>query len=44
MLIVPDALIGVHCTHGVNRTGYFICNFMKDRLKISGVNALKGKM
>ncbi|GLG93059.1 Uncharacterized protein GBIM_00562 [Gryllus bimaculatus] len=23
-----DALIGVHCTHGVNRTGFLICSFM----------------
>jgi len=22
---VTDELIGVHCTHGVNRTGYLIC-------------------
>ncbi|XP_075221748.1 RNA/RNP complex-1-interacting phosphatase homolog [Lycorma delicatula] len=28
----PDALIGVHCTHGVNRTGYFICRYMIQRL------------
>ena len=21
----PEALIGVHCTHGINRTGYLIC-------------------
>ncbi|KAL0620305.1 RNA/RNP complex-1-interacting phosphatase [Plecturocebus cupreus] len=21
-----DKLIGVHCTHGLNRTGYLICN------------------
>lgn len=25
---VSDGLIGVHCTHGVNRTGYFICRFV----------------
>ncbi|XP_060526903.1 RNA/RNP complex-1-interacting phosphatase [Cylas formicarius] len=29
-----DALIGVHCTHGLNRTGYFICRWMVERLKI----------
>ncbi|KAF5295286.1 hypothetical protein FQA39_LY13151 [Lamprigera yunnana] len=23
-----ENLIGVHCTHGLNRTGYFICNYM----------------
>ncbi|KAE8744553.1 hypothetical protein FOCC_FOCC008793 [Frankliniella occidentalis] len=27
-----DGLIGVHCTHGVNRTGYFICKYMIERL------------
>lgn len=26
----PDALIGVHCTHGLNRTGFFICRYMVD--------------
>lgn len=24
----PTKLIGVHCTHGLNRTGYFVCSFM----------------
>lgn len=23
-----DKLIGVHCTHGLNRTGYFVCAYM----------------
>ncbi|XP_053695782.1 RNA/RNP complex-1-interacting phosphatase homolog [Sabethes cyaneus] len=23
-----DKLVGVHCTHGLNRTGYFICAYM----------------
>ncbi|CAH8519529.1 unnamed protein product [Schistosoma intercalatum] len=23
----PDGIIAVHCTHGVNRTGYLICRF-----------------
>ena len=22
-----DGLIGVHCTHGLNRTGYLICRY-----------------
>lgn len=22
---VADKLIGVHCTHGLNRTGYLVC-------------------
>uniref|UniRef100_E1BCH4 RNA/RNP complex-1-interacting phosphatase n=1 Tax=Bos taurus TaxID=9913 RepID=E1BCH4_BOVIN len=25
-----DRLIGVHCTHGVNRTGYLICRYLID--------------
>ena len=24
----PNALIGVHCVHGVNRTGYMICRYL----------------
>eukprot|EP00112_Aurelia_sp_Birch-Aquarium-sp1_P009984 Seg2155.2 transcript_id=Seg2155.2/GoldUCD/mRNA.D3Y31 product="RNA/RNP complex-1-interacting phosphatase" protein_id=Seg2155.2/GoldUCD/D3Y31 len=24
----PETLIGVHCTHGLNRTGYLICRYM----------------
>lgn len=23
-----DKLVGVHCTHGLNRTGYFVCAYM----------------
>jgi len=25
-------VMGVHCTHGINRTGYIICTFMVERL------------
>ncbi|XP_059823607.1 RNA/RNP complex-1-interacting phosphatase-like [Hypanus sabinus] len=25
-----DKLVGVHCTHGVNRTGYLICRYLVD--------------
>ncbi|XP_070621573.1 RNA/RNP complex-1-interacting phosphatase [Erythrolamprus reginae] len=25
-----DKLIGVHCTHGVNRTGYLVCRYLID--------------
>ncbi|XP_012541148.1 cleavage and polyadenylation specificity factor subunit 6 isoform X2 [Monomorium pharaonis] len=27
-----DELIGVHCTHGVNRTGYLICRYLIQQL------------
>ncbi|XP_030749971.1 RNA/RNP complex-1-interacting phosphatase [Sitophilus oryzae] len=36
-----DALIGVHCTHGLNRTGYFVCSWMLDRLKIDPEEAIR---
>jgi len=35
-----DLLIGTHCTHGVNRTGYLICRYMIDRLQIAPEDAL----
>ncbi|CAG5135393.1 unnamed protein product, partial [Candidula unifasciata] len=27
-----DHIIGVHCTHGVNRTGYLICRYMIEEM------------
>ncbi|KAK5984588.1 RNA/RNP complex-1-interacting phosphatase [Trichostrongylus colubriformis] len=27
-----EKLIGVHCTHGLNRTGYLICRYLIDRM------------
>ncbi|KRZ78527.1 Uncharacterized protein T10_9291 [Trichinella papuae] len=27
----PNSVICVHCTHGVNRTGYFICKYLIER-------------
>jgi len=27
-----EKLIGVHCTHGLNRTGYMVCRYMIERL------------
>jgi mRNA-capping enzyme len=29
----PDYHIGIHCTHGFNRTGLIICSYLADRLK-----------
>ncbi|XP_073531794.1 mRNA-capping enzyme isoform X3 [Phyllobates terribilis] len=28
----PDELIGVHCTHGFNRTGFLICAFLVEKM------------
>lgn len=36
-----DALIGVHCTHGLNRTGYLICKYMVERSGISANTAIE---
>ncbi|XP_058802397.1 uncharacterized protein LOC131670650 isoform X2 [Phymastichus coffea] len=36
-----DEIIGVHCTHGVNRSGYLICRFLTQQLGWSHSNALK---
>ncbi|KTG31169.1 hypothetical protein cypCar_00018612 [Cyprinus carpio] len=33
-----DKLIGVHCTHGLNRTGYLICRYLID---VDGMNPQK---
>ncbi|CAO1416991.1 unnamed protein product [Diamesa serratosioi] len=37
----PDRLIGIHCTHGVNRTGFFVCAYMVLCLNIKPNDALK---
>lgn len=35
-------MIGVHCTNGVNRSGYLICRFLIDRLGWSSHDAIDG--
>ncbi|KAL4232403.1 RNA RNP complex-1-interacting phosphatase [Mactra antiquata] len=35
-----DSLVGVHCTHGVNRTGYVVCRYMVDKLEMKATEAL----
>ncbi|XP_070389458.1 RNA/RNP complex-1-interacting phosphatase-like [Dermacentor albipictus] len=37
-----DKLVGVHCTHGVNRTGYVVCRYMVDKLGIAPATAIEG--
>jgi atypical dual specificity phosphatase len=27
-----EYFLGVHCTHGLNRTGYLICRYMVEKL------------
>ncbi|XP_074642131.1 RNA/RNP complex-1-interacting phosphatase-like [Tubulanus polymorphus] len=34
-------LIGIHCTHGVNRTGYLVCRYMIDRMNFDAETAIK---
>lgn len=36
-----ETLIGVHCTHGLNRTGYMVCRYMRDRLGVPAKDAIK---
>ncbi|XP_058982231.1 RNA/RNP complex-1-interacting phosphatase isoform X2 [Musca domestica] len=36
-----DKLIGVHCTHGVNRTGFLICNYMVSEMSIAPNDAIE---
>ncbi|XP_065213797.1 RNA/RNP complex-1-interacting phosphatase homolog [Planococcus citri] len=33
-------LIGVHCTHGINRTGFFICSYMINKLGYNSEKAI----
>ncbi|XP_067938000.1 RNA/RNP complex-1-interacting phosphatase homolog isoform X2 [Watersipora subatra] len=36
-----DGVIGVHCTHGVNRTGYLICKYLVEREQMDPEKAIK---
>ncbi|KAI7901115.1 Alpha/Beta hydrolase protein [Cokeromyces recurvatus] len=38
---IPDAQIAVHCHYGFNRTGFFICCFMIEKLGVSVPDALR---
>lgn len=37
----PDKIIGVHCTHGYNRTGYLIISYLVNRMNYQIDDALK---
>ena len=36
-------MIGVHCTHGVNRTGYMVCCYMISKLGFAPDQAIAGE-
>lgn len=38
-----DKLIGVHCTHGLNRSGFMICRYMIEEMKIPPIDAISGE-
>ncbi|PVD30540.1 hypothetical protein C0Q70_09808 [Pomacea canaliculata] len=35
-----NILIGIHCTHGVNRTGYLVCRYMIEKLNFQPDDAI----
>ncbi|AFY62938.1 protein tyrosine phosphatase 1 [Samia ricini nucleopolyhedrovirus] len=38
--LCPGMLVGVHCTHGVNRSGYLVCRYLVDRLGVPPADAV----
>ncbi|XP_069812896.1 RNA/RNP complex-1-interacting phosphatase [Dendropsophus ebraccatus] len=36
-----DKLVGVHCTHGLNRTGYLVCRYLIDMLSMEPAEAIE---
>ncbi len=41
--VLADLLIGVHCTHGVNRTGYMIGRYLVEQCGCTSHQALEGR-
>lgn len=39
--VEEDQVIGVHCTHGLNRTGYLICRFMIEKKGVDPEEAIQ---
>ena len=37
----PNKKVGVHCTHGFNRTGYFICSYLAEQRKMPIGDAIR---
>lgn len=38
--LIADKLIGVHCTHGLNRTGFLVCRYMIEEMKMTADEAI----
>ncbi|KAM4037621.1 uncharacterized protein ACNLHF_016138 [Anomaloglossus baeobatrachus] len=36
-----EKLVGVHCTHGLNRTGYLVCRYLIDMLRMEPSEAIE---
>ncbi|KAL5017167.1 hypothetical protein ScPMuIL_006756 [Solemya velum] len=36
-----NSLVGVHCTHGINRTGYIVCRYMIEKLGFTAEDAIR---
>lgn len=37
---ILDLLIGIHCSDGINRSGYLVCRYLIDRLHMGSDAAL----
>ncbi len=41
---ISGGLVAVHCTHGINRTGYLICRYLMDSLNWNAEDAIRGEL
>ena len=39
-MIETEYLIVIHCTHGVNRSGYMVARYLMDRLCVNAAEAI----
>nr|CAD7593608.1 unnamed protein product [Timema genevievae] len=39
--LIKNSMIGIHCTHGLNRTSYFICSYMIKRMNMTVKQAIE---
>ena len=40
-LITPQGVIAVHCTHGINRSGFLVCNYLINKYEYSAEEAVR---